>query len=914
MASPSDVDPLAGINSTLKAGPGAEVDPLAGVTDFTKDYESKGTQRSSDWASGSALHAPAYAAQQVGKGIIDTAKLPSEVDSILHWAGSFLPDEVRNSPTANAALDAASSAINPVGAIANKVSQLAVGKNATDLLKPSPETVDSATNALGLNSLKPQNVAEDLVGGASSGLGSAVPFAIAEPESAPMQLGAGVAGGLAGKIAEWADPGSTWAPVIAGALGGLSTGMGIHYFSHLADLATAKAAVEASAKELAAAQASKDALTLGKANELVPNFDALNSAKDAVKQAQVEHETAANVAIAASKDVQDASIAAARAQIDTSKTNLDLATKQHEANVVSSAETRDQAIAKTQETIADSKGQLDDQLADLKSRARQSEASRDAAIDSAKAGTAPIADEDIESGLKSIADKHSTEIDPDKVGEIGQAQARNFVTSTTGSLAKAEDAAWAPLNAKMAEAGSQEMPGFEAAVNAAKGRGGALAETLAKVVPNNATGLAKTLEKFVPDEATGIAAPGPSFADMKELRSALGEARGNPMALKDIGEKNLTSMYAALTSDMRAAAEKAGMADAFDAANGVSKEGRDFVDGVLSKIAASDKPQAGKDLAPGEVVHQLLTQAKNTGTTLAALRARPEFKNFVDGLAAVQINKAIASPKEWQSLAPGAKAALVPEAADRAAIETLLADKGRAVGDSAPAIKAAHDAHLSNLEQIEAERLAASQAHKTAVANAKAEAEYAKTSHKTNVEESGRGLEAASQAHKATVEKATDLIAQAKAAHAEDKVAARTSTANAIANARAEAEATTRGIRRGNVETQAEGIRKGLDVSGAQRNLASAKEHLASFSPTPSQHGINALVGADLGEHLGDVSGHLLGLSGIPYHASALVGAALPTAIRGVKNFLTSPGKTRSAVQGGIGGSEAGSTNPLLRR
>lgn len=893
MADGLDVDPLEGLGAgpETSAAPAAN-DPLSGLASYSLEPSS---DRAKDPLSSSFFHTPIYSAQEIAKGAVSTAAIPSQIDSFLGWVGKYLPDSF-----------ASASSSAPRYSLLGSLFPDKAATQQSNL--PTEQGIASFSNSLGLNSLKPQSATEDLIGGASRGLGGALATMPLAPEGAAMQLGAGLGGGIAGEIAHKIAPDSWWAPVVGGVIGGLSAGAGINYVSHLADLASAKAAVESTAQDVATAAAAKNASTLDRANSLVPNLQTTNDAQDQLKVAMLAHQTAADVATLASKTVHDGSISIAKSNIDDAGAKLSLAMQQAEADKASSLNQLEQAKTGSTSAVEDSKNALADLTPSFALKEKQSEAAKAEAIAAAKANVAPVPDEDINHGLSLIGNKYSSEADPDKVGAIGQAQARAFVTPQSGALAQAESAAWSPVMAKMAEAGPQDISGFTSAVNAAQGRGGELAETLAKIVPNSAGAIGRTLEKFIPDDSTGtsIAAPGPGFADMKELRSALGEARGDPLALKTVGEKNLNSMYGALTGDMTRAADAQGVGDSFLHAVETSKVNRDFVDGTLSKIASGPSPVPGKDVAPGTVVSNLLREGKNTGETLSALRASPAFGPFMDGLAGIQIRRAAESPAEWTSLTPGAKAALVPAAADRAGIETLLSDKGRALGDSAPGIAAANATHMSNLAQIESERLGAIAAHKSFISDQKTQLESARSTHQANLDDIDRESTAAKLEHDIAVGSAKDTISAARNAHAADKTQIKSTLGSDISRERSSAQEVFRNMALDKAAASAESIRQGVALAQAQESARSAQAHLHSFSPSPVQHGINALVGADLGEHLGDISAHILGLSGIPYHASALVGAVGPWAARQVKNFLTSPGKTQSGVVGGIAGKAGG--------
>jgi hypothetical protein len=175
-----------------------------------------------------------------------------------------------------------------------------------------------------LSTLQPQGVGEDYLGAGARGVGSAIAsLPLTGGAAALPQLAAGGGGGIASEAAEKLAPGTWWAPVVAGLAGGLTAGAGIHMMSNWAGLRAAKAAVESTASDLADAKAAQDQITANKTNSLLPDFDAKKAADDQFKQTQAEHTVARDTAIAASRQVQDDAIAAAKNQINQLKSSFD---------------------------------------------------------------------------------------------------------------------------------------------------------------------------------------------------------------------------------------------------------------------------------------------------------------------------------------------------------------------------------------------------------------------------------------------------------------------------------------------------------------------------------------------------------------------------------------------------------------
>jgi hypothetical protein len=74
-------------------------------------------------------------------------------------------------------------------------------------------------------------------------------------------------------------------------------------------------------------------------------------------------------------------------------------------------------------------------------------------------------------------------------------------------------------------------------------------------------------------------------------------------------------------------------------------------------------------------------------------------------------------------------------------------------------------------------------------------------------------------------------------------------------------------------------------------------------------HGVEAIAGGQVGELLGELSAHTLGLTGIPPEVMRLTGMAAPMVYRGTKNILTDSNKLAYPGVGAVAGNAAG--NPL---
>jgi hypothetical protein len=157
-----------------------------------------------------------------------------------------------------------------------------------------------------------------------------------------------------------------------------------------------------------------------------------------------------------------------------------------------------------------------------------------------------------------------------------------------------------------------------------------------------------------------------SWEDVKGIRTRIGEKLADPQLVADSGHAELKQLYGALTQDMQAAAAARGPAavDAFNTAAALTKQGHDFVDGVLSQIK-------GKNIAPEAAAASVLDTGYNGGTALKALR--DQMPRATDELAAYKLrDMGLATPGQQNAtatrLSPGSfltdRARLAPEAQD----------------------------------------------------------------------------------------------------------------------------------------------------------------------------------------------------------------------------------------------------------
>lgn len=262
-----------------------------------------------------------------------------------------------------------------------------------------------------------------------------------------------------------------------------------------------------------------------------------------------------------------------------------------------------------------------------------------------------------------------------EAGENLQNAGRDWLTS---EMPKRQAAAWQPVDAAIPPGTPLELPNFAQALHQINTSAGALEPLNALLKPDLPRQLEGALKsalqprEAIPGEGTAIS-PTIAWDDVRRVRSALGDARGNPALVKDIGEQNLNHLYAALTADMRTAAGNVGpdALKAFDLANKTSEGLYQFAEGPLAKVISSAK--AGDEtLAPEAVAKRLMTSGKIGATDLAALRQ--EMPHAVDNLTAAILRQ----PKDpWTQLAPEAQQVLGQ--AHASLINSTLASRDQAI-------------------------------------------------------------------------------------------------------------------------------------------------------------------------------------------------------------------------------------------
>ena len=685
---------------------------------------------------------------------------------------------------------------------------------------PSASGVEKFAGDIGLNTLRPQDAIEQYGGAAARGVGATIPTLPLGGEGALAQLVAGAASGVGAELGRFLSPDSWWGPVLGGVAAGLTGGKAVSLLAGAADGRAAAAELARQNAKLAVLQTAQAEAKTEKNALAIPHLNEQAAGTAALRQAQDDQQAAVRGAIAASQGLKDQVTSAAKDQISQSKATL---------------------------------------ASDLEGITSRQSAAAEAATSAAMATK-----EEAGKSLADLAAKRTAETDPDKIGQVIQAAGHNFLTST---LPKYEDTVHSTVNGAM---NGVETPidSLLDRVASIAGKGGEMASAISRLSPNIGAALKSSLAKFLPPEegeapvglpkalpeAEAASPPVPTWQDVKQFRSALGEAKANPMVLRDFGEQNLDSLYQATTEDLRRAADAHGVGQAFDIANSTSQRLRQFAEGPIAQLVAGAKPSAN-DVAPGKLVNSLLSDAKQTGQTLAALRAEPSTAPAVDELAGHVIRQTTDDPKVWNSLAPGAKVALVPDPAERTAIEQAIATRTA-------------DLPKFNAAPFEAER------------------------------------QAAQAAHEARVAQAQDTIASAAKAHAQSVQAARDSAAKALRTVqRANADAA---MARRQVLAQHDVHLNALSakIDEAKAAIAQIRAGDREHDQTSILHGIEALASATIFEPLAEHATNLLGLvdptgtGGLAF-ANKMIAAGLPMAYHGAKNLLGHPQQAAGRIARG---------------
>ncbi len=356
-------------------------------------------------------------------------------------------------------------------------------------------------------------------------------------------------------------------------------------------------------------------------------------------------------------------------------------------------------------------------------------ATKDLAAESVEA-----AERQAQETFEASAKSWGTSVTPQQAGEKLQDAARTWMTKT---FPEKMAALKAPLDKAIPADTAVELSNFNGVLQGINKKAGSLqplVDVMSKAMPRQ---LAKAADAA--SEAEGLITNGPTWAEARTLRSALGDAMKDPELISKIGESNLKALYKAATADLTATAKANGAEEVWKAFNEGSTKLHNFVDNTLSKVISStDKVQ--ESIKPEDIATALLNGGKKGGTDLAALQA--EMPGAVSELSSVQL---VQGSKAWNSLKPEAKAVLVPDPAQRASLDQMVKNTETAAANAKAEIRKATREHAADLKAANDDAAAGNYDLSTARVEAKKRlAEAAAKTNKGNsiegIQESLRGI------------------------------------------------------------------------------------------------------------------------------------------------------------------------------
>lgn len=294
---------------------------------------------------------------------------------------------------------------------------------------------------------------------------------------------------------------------------------------------------------------------------------------------------------------------------------------------------------------------------------------------------------DFISSVSKTADSMGSSITAQDAGKFAQDRAREWLSKT---MPAKEAAAWSPVDSAIPKTTPVVIGAFEHSLNDIVTKGGSLAPLEKLLRPALPERLLKALDKHTLN-SLGIS---PTWGDVRQLRSAVGDAMTNPKVSADIGEQNLKRLYASLTDDLRATARNQGAGDLFDRANAESTRLHSFADGPVAKLVSGKRPDAVADPKPEDAANTFIASGtlRRGGSDLAHLNS--ELPDVTKELASVKIRqiagiddpklvpaKATAQfAKQWESMSPEARTALFRDPAVAKRLDALYTVAKRVSG------------------------------------------------------------------------------------------------------------------------------------------------------------------------------------------------------------------------------------------
>lgn len=296
----------------------------------------------------------------------------------------------------------------------------------------------------------------------------------------------------------------------------------------------------------------------------------------------------------------------------------------------------------------------------------KSQQARDATIASAQ-GELALRQQAVADSREAVASSLGQSSTLQEAGEALQTHARDWLANTVPTE---HSALWSLVDAGISPKQSVRLDAFEHALDSMSTKSGEL-QPLADVLGSSAP---KALAK-----AYNGLTDTPTWQDVKNFRSVLGEAMSDPSTVNKIPRQNLSALYAGLTADMKVAANGAGLLKEFNDASTGSKQLFDLAEGPVARVVGSKSPSLALDPKPEDVASRLLSGGKKGASDLAALSSA-DFP--VGELAAAGLRSESTPGKLWNGLSDEAKSTLVPDAPSRQAIESGIAEHADALAQA----------------------------------------------------------------------------------------------------------------------------------------------------------------------------------------------------------------------------------------
>lgn len=237
-------------------------------------------------------------------------------------------------------------------------------------------------------------------------------------------------------------------------------------------------------------------------------------------------------------------------------------------------------------------------------------------------------------------------------GNSLQASARDWMTALPSKL----EAAWAPIDKGIKPGRPMTLDTFEQTLGTLVKSGGAAQGLIDALTPSLPRRLQQSLAAIKGGQQMGALADF-TWDGARQLRSAIGEALGDPSIVSSIGEARLKALYKSITTDLKSVADAEGLGKEFEAANAASGQLFGTAEGPIAKVLGSR--------LPGEIAKSLYSQGQVDASLLATLRK--ELPAGVDALSAAGLREG-----NWAKLSPQAKEVLIPDPVARQKVEESI--------------------------------------------------------------------------------------------------------------------------------------------------------------------------------------------------------------------------------------------------